>query len=128
LSGRVSDFIEKEDILIVARLTCEPKVRHTIYGCITFHLASSSTVSKFSTTSPSIPQARQLLNPCHTTRLKIANSLLLPLIFYLPLRVTVGGHAEVGKEDMEEKLLLIVFFVLLTKKETRIVGVHLPLS
>jgi hypothetical protein len=37
-------------------------VRHMIYICVSFHLASFNTISKFSLTSPTIPHVHQLLN------------------------------------------------------------------
>jgi hypothetical protein len=46
----VSHFIEKGDELIAAHLAFDPKMRHTTYGCVSFHLASSNTISMFSAT------------------------------------------------------------------------------
>jgi hypothetical protein len=81
-------------------------------------------VSNFSPTLTTISHAHQLLNPRCTTRSKIANNLLLPLIFFLLLRVSVGtracmsahGHAEAGKEDKGEDTIDCLF-VLLSKRE-----------
>jgi hypothetical protein len=70
LWGRISHFIEKGDELIVARLAFDPKVRHETYERVSFHLASSSTFSKFSPTSPVISHIQQLLNPRRMTHLK----------------------------------------------------------
>jgi hypothetical protein len=63
-----------------------------------------------------------------------SNSLLLPLIFFLPLRVSTRTractcaqrHAEARKED-KGNIMLIIFFVLLSKREMHPHNVHLPL-
>jgi hypothetical protein len=52
--------------------------RHMTYGRVSFHLASSNTISKFSPTSPTIPHVHQLLNLRCMTHLKISNSKRAP--------------------------------------------------
>jgi hypothetical protein len=85
----VSHFIEKGGGLIVAHLTFDPKARRVIFGRVSFHLASSNTVSKFSPTSPTVPHVHQLLNPRRTTPMQI-NSLCSTRSFYPSQRMPVG--------------------------------------
>jgi hypothetical protein len=127
----VSHFIEKGDELVAAQLTFDPKARHMIYGRVSFHLESSITVSKFSPTLPIISLIHQLLIPRCTIGMKNCNNLGSSLSSSSLVRISWHECPRVmptrGEEDRGEDSVGCLF-VLLTKRETLVVGARLPLS
>jgi hypothetical protein len=101
-------------MLVVVRLAFDPKARYVIYRRVSFHLASSNTISKFSLTSTIIPHIHQLLNPRRTTALKNCNNLGSPLPTSSPVWIPWHGCPRVmltrGEEGRGEKILLVYSF------------------